>query len=160
MNVMRFTIIDRQGAVSFVAPCNAMKALVAACCAEPVGVEELLNKAQDYEERLAAYVLDGLAVFDEHNGPGNYTAALDALENVNPHETPVFRVVDEITRQASLQPVKAGLILFNLNEKRIIQIQNAYSEIKREDRGRVHDGGRPTGKFYRYRLPANWALVP
>lgn len=160
MNVMRFTIIDRRGAVSFVAPCNAMKALVAACCSEPVSVEDLLNEAQRYEEKIAAHVLSGLAVFDEHNCAGNYAAVHSAIESLKAHETPVFRVVDETTRQASLQPVKAGLILFNLNEKRIVQVHNTYSEIRRQDRGRVHDGGKPTGKFFRYRLPSGWALVP
>jgi hypothetical protein len=35
---------------------------------------------------------------------------------------------DERTRQASLQPVKAGVIIFNPRNRRIVQIQNTYSE--------------------------------
>ncbi|MDP2662354.1 MAG: hypothetical protein Q8R28_16670, partial [Dehalococcoidia bacterium] len=65
-----------------------------------------------------------------------------------------------ITRQASLQPVKAGIIIFNLTSKRIVQVMNNYAEIRREGRGKVHDGERPTGQLYRYRLPGDWSLVP
>jgi hypothetical protein len=160
MNIMRFTVVDRSGAVSFVAPCNVMKALVGGCCAGPADIYELLIQTEKYEEKVSAHVLNGLAVFDEWNSPGRYTAIHTALEHLKPHETPVFRVVDDVTRQASLEPVKAGLIIFNLNERRIIQVQNSYSEIRRQDRGRVHDGGKPTGKMFQYRLPSAWALVP
>jgi hypothetical protein len=160
MNVMRFTVIDHFGAVSFVAPCNVMKALVAGCSAGPADMHELLAQAEKYEERIAAHVLNGLAVFDEHNAPGEYSVIHSALEHLKPQDTPVFRVVDEVTRQASGQPVKAGLIIFNLIQRRIIQVQNSYSEIRREDRGRVHEGGKPTGKMFYYRLPPAWALVP
>lgn len=160
MNVMRYTIVDRFGAMSFVAPCSVMKPLVAACCVDPVDRFALLGHAERYDEHLAGYVLSGLAVFDEHNAGGNYETIKENMESLRPHETPVFRVVDDVTRQASLQPVKAGLIVFNLIRKRIIQIQNSYSEIKRSDRGRVRMGGEPTDRYFRYKLPEDWALVP
>jgi hypothetical protein len=69
-------------------------------------------------------------------------------------------VVDDVTRQASLQPVKAGLVLFNLKQKRIVQIQNTYADIQREDRGRVRKKGRVTGRYYDYRLPPDWQVLP
>lgn len=160
MNVMRYTIVDMYGSMSFVAPCSVMKPLVAACCSEPRDRFDLLERAEPYDESLSNYVLSGLAVFDEHNDGGNYEAIQQYLEVSKPHETPVFRVVDDLTRLASLQPVKAGLIVFNLPKKRIIQVQNSYSEIKRSDRGRIHIGGEPTNRFFSYKLPAEWALVP
>ncbi|MDO8689258.1 MAG: hypothetical protein Q7R39_04500 [Dehalococcoidia bacterium] len=160
MNVMRYTIVDGQGAISFVDHCDVLDALVAACGGNPRTVSELLDLAGNYYGSLKEFVLCGLAVFDEHNTPGQAERIHRALDFLRPEETPVFRVLDEITRQASLQPVKAGIIIFNLTGKRIVQVMNNYVEIRREGRGRVHDEERPTGQLYRYRLPGDWALVP
>lgn len=160
MNVMRYTIIDGQGVVSFVGHCDVLSALVAACAQNPLTLEQLLDVADSYYHFLREPVLCGLAVFDEHNVPGQGQSIHSALEHLRPEETPVFRVIDEVTREASLQPVKAGIIIFNLPGKRIVQIINSFSEIRREGRGWVYDGARPTGKVFRYRLPKDWALVP
>ncbi len=160
MNVMRYTIVDGEGAISFVEHCDAMDALVAACAGSPRTVSELLDRTETYYGSLKEFVLCGLAVFDEHNAPGHAERIHRALDFLRPEETPVFRVLDEITRQASLQPVKAGVIIFNLTSKRIVQVMNNYVEIRRQGRGRVHDGERSTGRLYRYRLPSDWALVP
>jgi len=50
-------------------------------------------------------------------------------------------------------------VLFNIPNKRIIQIQNTYMEIRRE--GRVATGG-PAGpaRARAYRLPGTWRIVP
>jgi hypothetical protein len=72
----------------------------------------------------------------------------------------VFRVVDSITREASLRPVKAGAIIFNLKAKRIVQLMNSYREIRRSGRGRIFDGSGYTETVFSYRLPREWALVP
>ena len=98
---------------------------------------------------------------DEHNSisnPGSIHAALDLLR---PADLPVFRVIDDRTRQASLQPARAGVIVFNLKSKRIVQIHNTYAEIKREGRIRIPrraDGG--GARVHRYQLPPEWSLVP
>lgn len=160
MNLMRYTIVDAAGAVSFVGHCDVLKAMVAACAGNPGSLQELLDVADGYYYSLKEHVLCGLAVFDEHNTPERPQAVHAALRLLSPEETPVFRVVDEATRQASLQPVKAGIIIFNLLSKRIVQVMNSYAEIQREGRGRVHDGQRPTAQAFRYRLPQEWALVP
>ena len=164
MFVMRFTVIDPQGTVSFVAPCNALKALVASCSKAPAHLDDLLWASTRYDTDLKDYVLNGLAVFDEHNAEGRYDQIRSAIdyagEQRNHHTLPAFRVVDDTTREASLQPVKAGLVLFNLKERRIIQVQNTYSDVKRRDRGRIHKGGTPTEKLYHYSLPMDWSIVP
>ncbi len=164
MYVMRFTIIDPTGTVSFVAPCNALKALVAACSKYPTDLESLLVASSRYDTDLKDYVLNGLAVFDEQNTEGRYEqihSAIDyAEEQRAQHNIPVFRVVDEATREASLQPVKAGLVLFNLKERRIIQVHNTYDNVRRQDRGRIHKGGEPTKQIYHYSLPPDWQIVP
>lgn len=160
MNVIRCTIIDRGGAVSFVTHADALPALVAACAASPRTIEELLGLTEPYYRSLKEYVLSGLAVFDEHNVQGHYEAIHKALITLPRHKQPVFRVVDELTREASLRPVKAGAVIFNLPAKRIIQIVNSYREIRRSGSGRVFDGTSHTNAVYRYRLPEEWALVP
>lgn len=164
MYVMRFTIVDNNGTVSFVAPCNVLKALVAACSKFPADLESLLAASTRYDTDLQDNVLNGLAVFDEHNAEGGYEqihSAIDYADEQHTHHTiPAFRVVDETTREASLRPVKAGLVLFNLKDRRIIQVQNTYDNVRRRDRGRIHRNGEPTDRLYHYSLPSDWQIVP
>ncbi len=127
---MRYTVIDRRGTVSFVAECDALPALVSACADGAQTLDELLEVVARRNPALRERVTCGLAVFDEHNVPGHYEPVHEAIKYLPPHELPVFRVVDDATRQASLQPVKAGVIVFNLRGRRIIQIQNTYAEIR------------------------------
>lgn len=161
-DVMRFTIIDRRATVSFVAPCRAMEALVAACANQPRTLGDLLNRAAEFEPEIADRVLSGLAVFDEHNSSANLGSIHSALRLLRPADLPVFRVLDDRTRQASLQPARAGVIVFNLLKKRIVQIHNTYAEIKRSGRIRVppQAGAGGAGRVHRYRLPPDWSLVP
>lgn len=160
MNLIRCTIVDREGAISFVAHADALPALVAACAADPSGLEDLLALSEPYYRNLREYVAAGLAVFDEMNVPGRYGAIHDALRHGPPHEQPVFRVVDGVTREASLRPVKTGAIIFNLKAKRIVQLMNSYREIRRSGHARIFDGCGYTETVFSYRLPKEWALVP
>jgi len=91
---------------------------------------------------------------------GHYETIHRALNQLPSHRQPVFRVIDDVTREASLRPVKAGAIIFNLQAKRIVQIVNSYREIRRSGSGRIFDGISHTDRVYRYRLPQEWALVP
>lgn len=160
MNVLRCTIVDGRGAVSFITHGDALPALVAACTSNPDTLEEFLERAEPYYRGLSEYVLSGLAVFDEHNTKGHYEAIHKALTTLPRHKQPVFRVVDDLTREASLRPVKAGAIIFNLRAKRIVQLVNSYREIRRSGHGRIFDGRSHTSAVFSYRLPAEWALVP
>ncbi len=160
MNVLRCTLIDRTGGISFVADAEALPALLYGCQQSPASAEELLNRAEERYRGLRDRVLNGLAIFDERNVPGHYDAVHQALAFCAPHEQPPFRVVDDATREASLQPVKAGVILFNLVRKRIVQIQNSYREITRKGVGRVFDGSVLTRERFKYALPDEWRIVP
>ena len=158
MNVMRYTVVDDRGAVSFVAGCESLKALVAACAESPHSLAELLSLASRYDPKLEDYVTSGLAVFDEHNVDGHNEAIHQALRYFPPYEMPVFRVVDEETREVSLRSVKAGIVIFNLRARRIVQVINSYEEISRKGRLIVQDGSQK--RVYRYELPASWVIVP
>jgi hypothetical protein len=162
-DVMRFTVIDDAGGVSFIAPCRTLDALVAACAAGPLTLAALLDAASRFEPELRDHVQSGLAVFDEHNTREHHVSIHSALELLRPADLPVFRVLDDRTRQASLQPARAGVIIFNLADKRIVQIHNTYHEIRREGRIRVARAeGAVTGggRVHRYQLPPDWSLVP
>ena len=157
---MRFTVIDPRTRVSFVAPCPMLDALVAACAQAPSTLEELLEAATPFAPELRDRVLSGLAVFDEHNAPHHLDRIHAAFRFCKPEEVPIFRILDEVTRDASLRPVRAGIVLFNLPEKRIVQLQNTYSEIKRKGRIRVMRSPSAPARVHRYELPPDWSLVP
>lgn len=157
---MRFTIVDSSGTVSFVGPCEAMQPLVAACAENPETLEDLLAIVDRYFPQLRDEVLSGLAVFDEHNSNRVFDDIHAALDLLKPYELPTFRVVDKRTSSASLQPVKAGLIIFNLPARRIIQVQNSYVEIQRSGRLITHPTAASTSRMLHYELPKEWSLVP
>jgi hypothetical protein len=160
MNLLRITIIDARGGISFVADAEALPALAAACARNPATVEEFLEFTDANYGGLRERVLNGLAIFDERNVAGNARAIHQAFAFCAPHELPPFRVIDDLTREQSLRPVKAGAILFNLLQKRIVQIQNSYREITRTGRAPVFDGQAHTGRMFTYRLPREWTIVP
>jgi hypothetical protein len=160
MNLVRCTVIDSTGGVSFLTHGDALPALVAACSTNPATLDDFLEHAEPYYCNLSEYVHDGLAVFDEHNLAGHYAEIHRQLTTLPRHKQPVFRVVDDLTREASLRPVKAGAVIFNLKEKRIVQLVNSYREIRRTGRAHTFDGSRLTEKVFRYKLPEEWALVP
>lgn len=160
MTNFRLTVIDREGAVSFVSPAHGAKMLAAACSKNPPTLGDLFAVARPYDTELVDTVLDGLSLFDEHNGSGNYRAIHDMLATSASADLPPFRIVDETTRRASLAPVHSGLIIYNLPARRIVQVQNSYCGLERRDRGRIRASGRPTRHLYRYELPSEWRLVP
>lgn len=160
MNLLRCTVIDGEGAVSFLIDGDALPAMVKGCSLDPKTLEELLDSLAPFYGNLRENVLNGLAIFDERNVEGHSEAIHEAFRYCAPHEQPVFRIVDEETRDMSLQPVKAGALIFNLRARRIVQIQNSYWDIPRSGRGLVFDGDRFTSQRFTYRLPSEWALVP
>jgi hypothetical protein len=160
MNLLRLTLIDPSGGVSFVAHGEALPALLRACASGPATIDDLLERAEPYYHGLREHVANGLAMFDERNVPGNYETIHRSLALAAPDESPLFRIVDEETREASLRPVKAGAIIINLSDRRIVQIQNGYREIRRSGRGTIWDGERMTEATFTWRLPKEWSLVP
>ena len=160
MNLLRLTIIDHSGGVSFVAHGEALPALMRACTTNPANIDQLLERSEPLYAGLRERVVNGLAMFDERNAPGRYVAIHEALKLAEAEESPLFRVVDEVTREASLRPVEAGAFVINLIDKRIITLQNRYQKMARSGRGEVFDGERMTGDTFVYRLPKAWALVP
>lgn len=157
---MRITVVDSQGTVSFIAHSSAVVALTAACAANPESLGDLLDHSKKYDRGLRDLVINGLAVFDEHNLPTDTRAIQHQLETLPPREIPVFRVLDEKTREASLQPVRAGVVLFNLRQKRIVQISNTDEPLARSGAVNYHNGKFLSIRVFDYELPPEWSIVP
>ena len=159
-NQYRCNVIDFKGTVSFVAPSHGLKVIAASIAVGSGNFSELMRHARVYDAEWASLVHRELMIFDEHNVncvssafEGVVTAGEDADHRA-------FRIIDELTRKRSLVPSGLGLVVFNLNEQRIIQIHNNYADLRRTDRGRVRVNGKPTSRLFRYELPAEWAIVP
>jgi len=157
---MRFTIVDPRGAICFVGDGFLLLPLVAACAANPPSLADMLARVDQIDRRLRNRILAGLAIFDEHNVEGNYTAIHHALEQVEPDAEPVFRVVDDITRNRSLEPTRTGLIIFNLKDHRIVQVINHFYAIERSGEVHLHNGERYSRRTVAYSLPESWSIVP
>jgi hypothetical protein len=160
VDVMRLTVIDALGTVSFVAHSSAAVALTASCAEDPDSLEELLTASQRYDQGLRQRVLDGLAVFDRHNRAGDLRVIHGLLATLPARESPAFRVLDDVTRQASLQSVRAGVVLFNLIGKRIVQIENTYEPLQRIGEVNYHNGRFLSIRQFSYELPEHWSIVP
>lgn len=153
----RLNIVDNSGSVSFLGPAHAAKAVAAACSHGAETWQQVLGRTQRYDPDWTAEVRRGILEFEEHHLP---------IEDPVPPAEPsllrstAFRIWDAETRQASLIPGRLGLVIFNLKELRIIQVQNSYSDLKRQGRGRIRINGRPTPTIYHYKLPEDWAILP
>ena len=157
---MRLTVVDAVGTVSFVAHASAVVALTAACSQNPTTLRDLLDASEHYDRGLRATVLSGLAVFDEHNLPDDLSDIHSQLETVPARQTPVFRVLDVVTREASLTPVRTGVVLFNLPARRIVQIQNTYEPLAQSGEVNYHNGRFLSVRLLPYQLSPDWMIVP
>lgn len=159
-NHYRVNVIDERGTVSFLAPPHGLKVLAAAITQGAADGGELLALAHAFDARWATEVRVQLMRFDEHNVDEVSTPFQEAIALEDSPAHSAFRVMDTETRQRSLVPGRLGLVVFNLKERRIIQIQNNYANLERKDRGRIRVDGKPSGKLFQYELPTDWALVP
>ena len=160
MDVMRLTVVDSQGTVSFIAHSSAAVALTASCAGDPTTLDELLTTSQRYDRGLRGRVLEGLEVFDRHNRADDLRIIHGLLATLPPRDLPVFRVLDPVTRQASLESVRAGVVLYNLVGKRIVQIQNTYEPLARMGEVNYHNGRFLSIHQEPYELPPHWSIVP
>jgi hypothetical protein len=159
-DMIRCTVLDASGTISFVAHWAAASALTAACSHDPATLDELLDASTQYDRGLREMVTRGLVAFDEHNGADDLSDIHQQLKTLPPKRTPVFRVLDTVTREASLRPVRAGVVLFNLPAKRIVQIENTYDQLSHSGEVNYHNGKFLSVRSLPYELPASWSIVP
>jgi len=156
----RCNVIDDNGTVSVIAPPHGPKVIAAAIAMGSRTFAEIIRHARTFDAEWAGLLQRGLLVFDEHNVEETGPAFASQEVPGKGVQLVVFRVIDAITRKHSLIPSDLGLMVFNLKERRIIQVHNSYDDLKRSDRGRVRVNGEPTARLFHYELPADWAIVP
>lgn len=159
-NHFRVNVIDHKGTVSFLAPPHGLKVLAAAITQGAMDGGQLLAFAHAYDAEWAMNTRMQIMRFDEHNVgdvADDYQTAIAASDRA---QHPAFRVLNAETRSRSLQPARLGLVVFNLKERRIIQVQNNYADLRRKDRGRIRVHGEPVDLLFHYELPQEWAIVP
>ena len=157
---IRYNIVDRRGVVSFVGPAHLGKMLAAGVSEHPSTAMELLDRMQPLDRRAIEAVRHGLLTFDEFVLGGDQVD-LDAWRRrVGEIDRQPFRVVNAELRELSLRPAELGLTIVNLVDRRIIQIEDRYGRIERQDRGRIRVDGRPVGRYYQYGLPDDWTILP
>ena len=135
--MIRITIIDRSGSISFGAPGYFAKMVVAACCRNPSDLDALLNYLAAYDALTTETIRHGLNHFDEFCLPGDPDACQRWLDKGGSQEGKPFRLIDPKLREASLTQLSLGLVIVNLVERRIVQVENRYSTVLRQDRGRL-----------------------
>ena len=156
---LRFTIVDSRGAVSFVGDSFYLQPLLVGCAAGARTLNELLNIADTVDKRIRTQVLNGLAVFDEHNTEDDANSIRAQLGSVQGEDGPVLRVIDETTRDESHRPTRTGFMILNLKERRIVQGQNLFPDIVRGE-AHVHNGRSYLRRTVPYELPGSWSVVP
>ena len=157
---VRITIADEDSTISFLSPGHAIKMVVAACSKEAETIDQVLDTLEQLDHDLCATIRHGLARFDEHNVRSDSGAFETLMSETPSNQLPPFRVLSPEMRNRSLDPGRLGLVLFNLRSKRIVQVQNHYGEINRQDRGRIWVSGEPVRRLYQYALSPDWALLP
>jgi hypothetical protein len=158
--MMRFTVIDDSGTVSFAGPGHCLKALTAACSTGASTLPALLERVQSYDAMFVDSVRRSLAQFDEHVVESDLASIVTWLDRDPDTGHAVFRVFNQRLRNMSLMPEPLGVVLFNLRDRRIVQIQNTYGQLLRKDRGRIRVAGKPVNRYYHYALPDSWELLP
>lgn len=156
----RVNVLDERGTLSFLAPPHGLKVLAASIARGARDSGDLLAFASVYDADWAAQIRMEVMRFDEHNVDVVAEPYQAAISEGDGTDHPAFRVLDPETRKRSLIPGVLGLVVFNLKERRIIQVQNSYADLRRKDRGRIRVDGEPTDLLFHYELPGEWALLP
>jgi len=157
--LLRFTIVDGRGTVSFVGDSFYLQPLLAGCASGANTLDELLVAADDIDKRIREQVLNGLAVFDEHNTQENHSSIQAQISLIEGEYGPVLRVLDPVTRAESHRPTRTGFMIINLKERRIVQGQNLFVDIARGE-AHVHNGRYYSRRTVPYELPESWRVVP
>ena len=82
--MMRFTLVEDQQGISFVAPPTALAEIVASCARDPRTIKDLLADVERHAPALVSTIRAGLAVFDEHNAYGDFSQIHAALARPAP----------------------------------------------------------------------------
>ncbi|HQY30638.1 MAG TPA: hypothetical protein PK691_05100 [Thermomicrobiales bacterium] len=158
--LIRITFIDATGTVTFGAEGHIVKMITHICTEYPSSFGAVLDRLEILDPDAALAVRIGLARFDEFVIAGRPDSLTAWLADHDPGTGVPIRLIEPRLREYTLAPLPLGIIIFNLPDRRIIQIENTYGTILRKDRGRLRRNGRPVRQIYRYELSDDWSLLP
>ena len=144
----RVNLIDERGTISLLTPPHGPKMLTAVAGLGLETSREMLEAVAAMDESWIRQVQSQLAMFSEFNVDSLDEDWREMVEENDSVVHPAFRVIDGVTRSRSLVPGSLGLIVFNLKQRRIIQVQNAWDELERTGEGRYRIDGDIDERMY------------
>lgn len=156
----RVNLIDERGTISLLTPPHGPKMLTAVAGLGLETSRDMLEAVRSMDADWIRQVQSQLAMFDEFNIDVLDEGWREMVEEADTIVHPAFRVIDGVTRSRSLVPGSLGLIVFNLKQRRIIQVHNSWDELERSGEGRYRTEGDEEEHKYSYSLPETWSLVP
>lgn len=156
----RVNLIDERGTISLLTPPHGPKMLTAVAGLGLETSREMLESVASMDADWIRQVQSQLAMFEEFNVDVLDDGWREMVEEKDSIVHPAFRVLEGITRSRSLVPGSLGLIVFNLKQRRIIQVHNSWDELGRTGEGRYRVDGDAEDRMYSYSLPETWSLVP
>ena len=121
MNLLRCTVIDHRGGVSFLAHADALPALVNACGFYPQTLEDFLDLTAPFYASLREYVMDGLAIFDEHNLAGNWEPIHAAIIEA-PIDAVRLVVIERLIAVEQRRREKRAAVLVGADDVELVRI--------------------------------------
>ena len=156
----RINLIDDRGTISLLAPPHGPKMLTAVAGLGLETSRHMLNAVAKLDAEWIRQVQSQIAMFDEFNVDTLDSGWQEMVQEEDTIVHPAFRVIDGVTRSRSLVPGSLGLIVFNMKQRRIIQVHNSWDELSRTGEGRYRVDGDPEERKFTYALPETWSLVP
>ena len=157
---VRITFIDAHGTVSFGSAGHVLKMMASVCARSPRSFAEALEWLSPLDPDAAHSIRTGLDLFDEFVISDDRETITAWLASNDPTTGLPIRLCDSRFREYTLAPLPLGVVLFNLPDRRIVQIENRYGSILRRDQGRLRRNGQPLRQVYRYELSDDWSLLP
>lgn len=157
---IRITLIDEKETISFGSEGHLSKMVLAACAKNPTSISQVMDVLNTLDPDATTQLRIDLGRFDEFVVKDDLSSIDQWVDDNQPTDATPFRLLDPRMREATLTPLELGVVMYNLADRRVIQIENRYSTLLRKDRGRMRREGRPIGQIYRYELPEDWSLLP
>jgi hypothetical protein len=157
--LIRVTIQDANQTISFLTEQPTVMRLIAGCSINPNSLEELLTATDIYQRGLAATLMAYLMEFDKtlhrQGADSIHQEIAEARQTGQPFKR-AFEVIDETTREASMQAGSGSLVIIDLNTH-LIQTSSDL-DIPSKAEVRVQIGETETNRLVSYILPAEWRI--
>lgn len=158
---VRITISEPKQTVSFLGDRQTAVHLVAACCADPENLEELLAACEIYQAGLAVDLMAALMAFDAEvarAGPGSLHSRIRKAQSAELPVVQAFQVVDALTEGEAFAVRNCELVHIDLPRCEIRTSPGVSIHPSAEVA--VREPGAKSPRTVTYVLPRHWSLAP